>query len=544
MFRALLSNRKYLLALIVGVVILGALVVIVPIAQRPYSPPIPAGKEIEVLRIAWIAGLEDVESGFYPYGAAQGVTGAAFTTHYLEPLVNLDADLHPYGILAERWINPEPTVWRFFLVKNATFSSGSKFDADDVVFTVNTIKNGEYGEFTEFLAPVSEVRKVNQYTVDIVTEKPNPILLSNLRYAWMLSDEDFDPTDPNHPPVGTGPYLITGAKRDTFIELTRRDDYWAELPKPKKVIYRVIEDDEARTQALLNGEIDIAEYMPVSKRAEFDANPEFRTMLTGEVYVWVIGLDMMRDETPYVVDKETGKSLAKNPLKDKRVRQALYYAINIDELIQNTYEGVAESQSQMVPKEVFGYDPSLTRLPYDPEEAKSLLAEAGYPDGFAINIDTRHPRISFYAEEIARQWGKIGIKTTVVTRREEFTSAEDRERFEKGDTSCYFTATAGDRGDAQPVLSTFLHSQVGDYGVENVAKYSNSEVNSLVEQAVATLDQKERLELMQRAQRIALVDDAAYIPVNTDGILYFIRDNLIWEPRIDNLIYGFEVAGK
>ena len=514
------------------------------LARPPYSPPVPAGKEIEVLKIGIIAGLEEVESGFYPYGAAQGVSGATFTTHYLEPLVNLGADLHPYGILAERWINPEPTVWRFFLVKNATFSSGSKFDADDVVFTINTIKNGEYGEFTGFLAPVSEVRKVNQYTVDIVTEKPNPILLSNLRYTWMLSDEDFDPTDPNHPPVGTGPYLITGAKRDTFIELTRREDYWAELPKPKKVIYRVIEDEEARTQALLNGEIDIAEYMPLSKKAEFDVNPNFRTAISGDVYVWVIGLDMMRDKTPYVFDKETGKSLAKNPLKDKRVRQALYYAINIDELIQNTYEGVAESQSQMIPKEVFGYDPTITRLPYDPEKAKSLLAEAGYPNGFTINIDTRHPMCSFYAKEIARQWTRVGIKTTVVTRRVEFTSAEDRERFEKGDTSAYFTATAGDLGDAQPVLSTFLHSQTGDYGVENVAKYVNSEVDRLVEQAAATLNQIERLELMQQAQKIVLVDDAAYIPVNTDGVLYFIRDNIIWKPRVDSLIYGFEVAGK
>ena len=556
MFRALLSNRKFLLALIVGVVIFGALVVIAPIAQKPYSPPVPAGKEIEVLRIAQIAGgatgwVED----FYPFHL-QDFTAGMTTPHYLESLVNLDGDLRPYGILAERWINPEPTVWRFFLVKNATFSSGSKFDADDVVFTINTLKSADYVAAEKmYTASISEVRKVDQFTVDLVTEEPDPILLSKLRYVWMLSNEDFDSTDTTHPPIGTGPYLITDAKKDEFVELTRRDDYWAELPKPKKVIYKVFADDPdteadestpAIIQALLDGEIDIADYMPLERRGEFDANPNFRTAVKGDVYLWFVCLDMNRDKSPYVFDKKTGKQLAKNPLADKRVRQALYYAINVEELIQNTYGGLAERQDQLVPKEAFGYDPSYTRPSYDPEKAKALLAEAGYPDGFAINLDAYHPYITGnYLPEVVRQWKKIGIEATAVTRRENPDipgSAEDRARFEKGDTSAYFNSTASDLGDALPVFTSIVHTMKGEYGSETLL-YSNSEVDRLIEQAETTANQDERLELMQRIQRMVL-DDFAYIPLNTDGILYFVRDSLIWEPRIDSFIYGFDIAGK
>ena len=548
MFRALLSNRKFLLALIVGVIVFGALVVIAPIAQKPYSPPVPAGKEIEVLRIGQVAGGGDGwAKNFYPF-ASQDSPGDMATNHYLEPLINLDGDLRPYGVLAERWINPEPTVWRFFLVKNATFSSGSKFDADDVIFTINTLKSADLmdEEYKLLAASVSEVRKVDQFTVDLVTEKPDPILLSKSRNIWMLSNEDFDPTDTGHPPVGTGPYIITDAKKDVFVELTRRDDYWAELPKPKKVIFRVIEDNEERAQALLNGELDIADFFDVSQRPEFDANPNFRTAVKGGIYVWYVGLDMNRDKSPYVFDKKTGKQLAKNPLKDKRVRQALYYAINVEELIQNTYQGLAERQDQLVPKEAFGYDPSYTRPSYDLEKAKALLAEAGYPDGFAINLDAYHPYITGnYLPEVVRQWKKIGIKTTAVTRRENPDipgSAEDRARFEHGDTSAYFSSTTVDLGDAIPVFTSQVHTMTGTYGFDNL-NYSNAEVDPLIEQAETIVNQEERLELMQRIQRMVL-DDFAYIPLNTDGLLSFARDNLIWEPRIDALIFGFDVAGK
>jgi len=543
-----LLNRKLLFAFIIGAIILGAWVVLGPLLARPpYSPPVPAGKEIEVLRIGLVAGGGDGWArNFYPF-ATQDAVGDTTTTHYLESLINLDSDLSPYGILAERWINPEPTVWRFFLVRNATFSSGSQFDADDVVFTINTLKSADSidEEYKLVAASISEVRKVDQFTVDLVTEKPDPIFLSKSRNIWMLSNEDFDPTDTTHPPVGTGPYIITDAKVDEFCELTRREDYWAQLPKPKKVIYRVIEDNEERAQALLNGELDIAEYFDASQRPEFDANPNFRTTAKGCVYLWYVGLDM-KEKSPYVFDKKTGKPLAKNPLSDKKVRQALYYAINVDELVQNTYQGLAERQDQLVPKEAFGYDPSYTRPSYDLEKAKALLAEAGYPDGFAVNLDSYHPYVTGnYLPEVVRQWKKIGIKTTAVTRRENPDipgSAEDRARFEQGDTSSYFSSTTVDLGDALPVFTSQVHTMTGTYGFDNL-NYSNTEVDRLIEQAETVINQDERLELMQRIQRMVL-DEFAYIPLNTDGILYFVRDNLIWEPRIDSLIFGFDVAGK
>ncbi len=502
--------------------------------NQPTASPNPQPEEVS---IGLVAGLGDgVETDFYPK-IDLDVPGAAITSQYLESLVYFDKDFKLTPLLAESWQNINPNTWRFSLRKGVTFSNGDPFDGEDVKFTIDTInQNAAQWLTSQYLSSIKQVKVLDPYTIEITTKQPDWTLLSKLTSLYILSDQTFKADDPA-PPVGTGPYILQDGKKDTYGVLVRNENYWGEKAKVKKVTYKVIADDTQRLEAFLNRDVNLIEYVPIGRVEDLKNRGQIEVLTGPSLYVWFLGFDVARDQTPYT-------DTPKNPFKDIRVRQAVYHAIDIDQLVQNTYQGFADTQTQLATKYLFGFNPAITRLPFDPDKARQLLTEAGYPNGFKVNIDVRHPRIGEYAKEVVRQLKLVGIEATVKVRRANVTSAEDRAKFETGDTSMYMTATSGKDGNVQTDLSIFLHSRTRDnkYGVENLGSYSNPKIDRLVEKSAAELDENKRLGFMQEAMGIAMVDDVSMVPLNTDGQIYALYQGISWIPRPDSQIRAYEIS--
>lgn len=496
------------------------------------SKAIPkANQEIAEVKIGLVAGLSGIADNTYIYPFQDiDLPGRAVASQYLEGLVALDQDFKIQPLLAKRWENLDDYTWRFYLQEGVTFSDGSLFDASDVKFTIETILKNPKWENSKYIQTIKEVKIISPYVVDLVTKSVDRSLVNSLWNVFILSHKSFDTASPKSGRIGTGQYLLSDETKDGYVVLERNEKYWGRKPAVKRVIYKTIEDDKQRYKAFINKEVDLIEYAPLDKLAEEKNSGINQVLVQPDLYVWYVGFNTQR-----------------NPFKDVRVRQAVYYAINIDELIQNTYQGFAEGQSQLVTKFVFGYNPNIKRFPFDPIKAKQLLTEAGYPDGFKVNLDVRHPRIATYAKEVARQLNKIGIKTTVTVRRKEVTSAEDRAKFEAGDTSMYMTATGIEGGgDVQSVLAAFLHSVTPDnkYGSENKGHYDNPKVDGLIEKAADEKDRKVKQTLMQEAMRVAVMEDTGFVPLNVDGVAYLVNKNLAWKPRADNQIRASEISAQ
>ncbi|MCL5411522.1 MAG: ABC transporter substrate-binding protein [Patescibacteria group bacterium] len=496
--------------------------------------------EKEEVRIGLVAGLgSGVAENFYPFYDLDQ-PGHMVTAQYLEGLVNLGPDFKIQPLLAKSWRNVDDNTWIFNLRQGVTFSNGASFSATDVKFTFDVInQNATSWASAQYLQTIKEVKVVDPYTIEIVTSKPDRSLLYKLSYLFILSSKTFKPTDVTTATIGTGPYLLTSGKRDTSGVLTRNETYWGERAKVKKVTYKVVSDDTERTNALLNKELDFIEYVPGDSLAQLKTNPNYQVVVNPDLYVWYLGFDTQRDKTPYV-NTDT------NPFKNLKVRQAIYSAINIDELIQNTYKGFAEAETQLVTKYIFGFNPDIKRYPYDPVKAKKLLAEAGYPNGFKVNIDVGHPRIGEYAKEVVRQLAKIGIQAEVKVRRKGVTSAEDAAKYKAGDTSMFMGSWGAEDADAQSGLAAILHGVTEDnkYGSYNFGHFKDAVVDGLIEQAAAETNQQKRLSLMQQAMKTAIVDDVAIVPLNVDGVGFAFTKDISWKPRADNAERAYEFAGK
>ncbi|MCL4365749.1 ABC transporter substrate-binding protein [Patescibacteria group bacterium] len=503
-------------------------------------------KELNEVRIGLVAGLENsLETNFYP-NTDPNMPESAVITQFLQPMVYFDNNYKIQPLLAQSWQTINPTTWRFNLRQDVKFSNGDQFSAEDVKFTIDTIKENAAKakgktptwDTIRYVSDIESVKVVSPYVLDITTNTPSWSLLSKLAGVYIISRNTFKITD-TQPPIGTGPYILQTVKKGDPVVLVRNENYWGEKAKVKKVIYQVISDETKRVQALENKEADLIEYVPYDRIDQLKKDPKYNVVIAPNLMnVWFVGMDYQRDKSPYV-------DTPKNPFKDLRVRQAVSYAIDINQLIQNTYKGFAFVQTQIVSNNIFGFNPDIQRLPFDLQKAKQLLTEAGYPNGFKVNIDAPHPRTAGYAQEVARQLKNIGIDATVKIRRQNETSAEDRAKYKAGDTSMYFTAAYVDGGNAQTTLGTYLHTRTPDqkWGTGNYGFYSNPKVDTLIEKAITEMDDAKRLAGMQEAMKIAIVDDIAYIPLNTDGIGVAFRKGISWAPRPDGRINAYEIAG-
>lgn len=491
--------------------------------------------QAQTLKIGLASGAGSMD----PYAHNETATNSILSNIF-DALTAFDKDIKAHPDLAESWTNPEPTVWLMKLRKGVKFHNGNKFNADDVVFSFDRVKNWNKSGFKGKVSMIASVEKVDEYTIKIVTHEPYPILLRKLTYINILDKETLEgKTDEwiGLHPVGTGPYKLDSWSKGDSINMSANPDYWQGKAKYDKVIMRPLTNNATRVAAILSNEVDIINRVPVVDVNRVKKNDKLNFFVQPGLRLIYLQMDQDRDKSPYIKSHD-----GKNPLKDLRVRRALYYGINEDAIVKYVMKGFAEPAEQLSPKAVFGYDPSITRPAYDPEKAKALLAEAGYPDGFEIVLDAPNNRYindAQIAQAVASSLAKIGIKVKVNATPKSTFFAETG----KLNTSFFLIGWASSDGDASSILDGVVHTHdaAKGYGRYNRGRFSSPEADKFIEESAGMMDPEKRLKALQEAQRIALVQEQCFIPLHYQVDIYASSKKVHFEPRADSRIWAFDI---
>lgn len=457
-----------------------------------------------------------------------------------ESLVCSDSELVIKPCLAESW-KAEGTVWTFKLRPGVKFSDGSPVTADDVVFTLNRAPKvpNSPSSFKVYLQKVVKVEAVDAGTVRITTDEPYPLLATNMvglpimsaKAAAGSAPEGKTTTELNsgNGLVGAGPYKFVSWKRGSEIIFERNPHYWGPKPAWDKVIYRPISNSAARVAALLAGDVDLIEDPPTDdlERLKKDSKLHVETKASNRVIY--VALDQHGDKTPGIPDAG-----GKNPLLDKRVREALSLAIDRDALVARTMGGVATAAAQLLPPPMFGTSSKLVKADKaNPEKAKALLKEAGYPNGFSITLGTPNGRYindSKVAQTLAAMWTRIGVKTSI--------DANAPAVFFKNRDSYAYSAYLAGWGTATGEMSNTLNSLLvtpnpaKGVGTTNRSRYSNPEMDKLVEASAAMMNDSARATALARASEIAMAD-FAMLPIHFEHSVWAMKKNVKFQGRAD-----------
>ena len=420
-----------------------------------------------------------------------------------------DMELEP--ALAKSWESIDPLTWEFKLEEGVKFHNGEELKASDVKFTFERMLKSE--QVAHILGPVVEIEVVDDYTVRLITSEPFAPLLSHLTHtaASILNEKAVTELgqDYGQNPVGTGPFKFDNWQSGDRITLKRNDDYFQGASEIETLVFRNIPEGTNRTVGLETGEVDIAyDIEPVDKAKVVDNE------------------NLILVEEASFQSQYLGYNVEKAPFTDKKVRQAINYAVDVQEIIDVVLEGAGELSTGPLTDAIFGANSDLKGYEYNPEKAKELLAEAGYADGFETTIWTNDsPVRATIAEIVQAQLKEVGIESRVETvewsKYLEATGAGEHDMFILGWT----TVT----GDADYGLYALYHSsQQG--GAGNRTFFGNDRVDELLDVGKTEPDQAKRIEAYKEAQEI-IVDEAPQL------FLYFSTDNV----GMQNDIQGFKL---
>jgi peptide/nickel transport system substrate-binding protein len=458
--------------------------------------------------------------------------------HIFDYLVLRDERQKPIPGLAESWRTIDPVTWEFKLRRGVKFHDGSEFTAGDVVASIErvpTVPNSP-SPFTVYTKQIKEMIVVDPYTIRFRTAAPYPLMPSDMtqvaiisKSAAKASTEDFNS---GKAAIGTGPYRLVRYAKGDRIELARFDDYWGGNTPWDKVTLRLLPADAPRVAALLAGDVQAIENVPTSDVANLRKDKRislYRTVADRLIY---LHMDSERDVSPFVTDRE-GKPLAKNPLKDARVRKAISKAINRQALVERVMEGEAVATGQLLPEGFFGYTKNLKPEGYDPEGAKKLLAEAGYPNGFGLTIhspNNRYVNDAKVAQAVAQMLTRVGIATRV----EAMPSATFFPQATEFKFSFILAGWSSGTGEASSPLKALIAtpSREKGFGTANRGHYSNAKVDLMLEDALVTVDDAKREALLQRATELA-INDTAIVPLYHQVSLWGTRNGIGYVPRTD-----------
>ena len=488
------------------------------------------------------AGANDLLT-FDPH-AQNHQTTLAFLQQVYEGLTRYDAKFNIQPGLATKWTQISPTQIRFELRKGVKFHDGAPFTADDVVFSL-TRQLTPPSNMTANVQSVKEVKKVDDFTVDLILKGPNPVLLRELTDARIMNkawaekhnatkaqdykakEESFAARNAN----GTGPFMLKSWAPDQKTVLTKHAAWW---DKPTgnvdEVVFTPIRSAATRSAALLSNQVDFVSDPPPQDQERMRNTPDLKMVDGSENRTMFLGLDQKRDELLYSNVK------GKNPLKDKRVRQALYQAIDINTIHSSVMRKMAVPTGTMVAPMVNGWTKDLeTRAAkYDPAAAKKLLAEAGYPDGFELTLDCPNDRYvndEAICQAVTAMWTRIGVKTRLNTQ----AMATYITKIQKHDTSAYLLGWGVSTMDALYSLDSLINTSVdgtaaGNY---NLGRYSNKDVDGLIAQIKIATDEKKRNELIHEALKI-VKDDYGYLPLHHQIRPWAMRKNVDTVYRADD----------
>jgi peptide/nickel transport system substrate-binding protein len=463
----------------------------------------------------------------------------ALAAHIFDTLVDMDATAHPVPALAERWKLVDDHTWEFRL-RTTKFHNGADFTADDVAFTLDRVPKvaNSPSSYAIFTKAITGAEIVDPHTIRLTTKGSYPLLPIDLTQVAIISratgpnpsTEDFNN---GCDAIGTGPFRFLSYKPGDRIELERNEAWWGRPPHWQHVTYRIISNDGARTAALLAGDVQFIDSVPTSDIAKLRTNAALAIADIVGLRLIYLGLDQSRDgPTPYVTGPN-GETLDRNPLKDRRVREALSVAINRPALVSRVMEGAAIPSGQFLPPGSFSYVPELGPPSYDPALAKRLLAEAGYPNGFRITLhgpNDRYLNDAKIVQAIGQMWTRAGVQTAV----ESLPWTSFVGHANKQDYSAFLLGWGSATGEASNPLRSLVASwnPAKGLGTTNRGRYSNPAVDSLLDKALGTMDDAEREKLLQEATQMVF-DDVAIIPLHNQKNTWAMRAGLRYLARAD-----------
>ncbi|MCB2107910.1 MAG: ABC transporter substrate-binding protein, partial [Rhodobacteraceae bacterium] len=439
------------------------------------------------------------------------------------PLVALGRDGLAHPALAESWEpNADGTEWVFNLRKGVTWTNGKDFTADDVLFSFDRIRQPQ-GTMQIYVTGISEIKKIDSHTIDVMLSAPQPILLRNIidfrimSKAWAeknnttktqdykAKEENFASRNVN----GTGPYKILGWQPEQRILMSRNEAWW---DKPTgnvdQVVYTPISNQATRVAALLSGEIDMLTDLPTQDVDRLRKTSGLKVLDGPEVRTIYLAPDIGSPELKYSSVK------GKNPFADKRVRQALSMAIDREAIKRNIMRGLSIPAAVMVAPGVNGNSPDIDKpVKVDLTKAKALMTEAGYGSGFTVQMNcpnNRYVNDQQICQAVSAMWAKLGVKVDLVAEN----MATFSQKVQKFDTSLYLLGWGVATYDAQYTLQSLVRTRTtGADGNFNFSRINDTEVDKLVDAMKTEVDTAKRNAMIKDAL-VRTRDEVLLIPLH------------------------------
>ncbi len=458
---------------------------------------------------------------------------ATLDPHALNSLVTLMAGMQMHDALvmrsptmekvpglAESWEILDENTWQFNLRRDVTFHNGNAFTADDVIFSIRRAQS-ETSQMNGYVNTITGIRKVDDHTVQLVTAKPNPILLDQLINIFMMDKEWAEKHEVTEPQNfkdkqetyavrhtnGTGAFKLQSREPDVKTVFVRNDQWWGKDLYPHnidKIVWTPISNDATRVAALLSGEVDLLTDPPLQDLKRIKAGPSLKVDQTAQIRTIFFGLDVKSEELRHSSVK------GKNPFQDVKVRQAFYHAINIDAIKRAVMRGLAIPAGMIIEPPINGYKSEWdeNRLAFDPEKSKALLTEAGYPDGFSVQLDcpnNRYQNDEAICQAAVGMLAKVGIdvKLNAQPKTQHFPLITG-----KG-TDFYMLGWGIPTMDSGFIFDYLFHSG----GSWNASGYGTKELDGKIEAIRGIVDPKKRNLLIEEIWT-QIQEDMPYLPLH------------------------------
>ena len=460
-----------------------------------------------------------------------------------DPLIRWNQQMGFDGRLATKWERIDPLTMRFHLRKGIKFHSGNPFTAKDVAWTLDRLKKSQ--DFKALFDPFTKPVIVDDYTIDIKTSKPYPLVLNMCTYIFPMDSKFYTGKDDkgmakdtiiktqysfaNENESGTGPYQVTFREQGVKMVFTRFPGYWDKAGNVDEITLTPIKNDATRVAALLSGDVDFIMPVPPQDYNRVEGNSDLKLVTMSGSRIITFQMDQKK----------------RPEFRNKKVRQAMVYAVNNAGIVKKIMKGTATVAGQQGPEGFAGYKANLTPR-YDLKKAKQLMKEAGYPDGFSCSMiapNNRYVKDEQIAQAVAAMLSKIGIKVNLKT----MPKAQYWDEFDAQVADIQMIGWHPDTEDSSNYTEFLLmcpNKETG-FGQYNSGNYCNKKVDELIMQAMTETDLAKRSTMLQEVEQIAY-DDAAYIPLHWQNLSWASKSNVMIEPivNVQNFPYFSDLGVK
>lgn len=456
--------------------------------------------------------------------------------HLFDSVTRTDSNGKIQPSIAQLWQPSGTNKWTFLLRRNAKFHDGSSLTASDVMFSITRAQTDPKSTFKGSVSSIKSMKTVGDYTLEVSTERPDPLLPNKLVGILVVSKKQVQGS-PNwaEKPIGSGAFRFVSWLSGDNLLLESNPNYWGGAPTIKRLKLQNIPNPAARVAALLSNQVQLIEKIAPQDVARLSANPEFKVSQAASNRVLYLVMDVRSATSSPAVS-----GAADNPLSKQKVREAVARAINKELLVKSIMGGFATPATQFIAPNVPGFDRGIKNPAYNLERAKALLTEAGYPNGFSLRLDATNDRYqndSLIAQAVGGMLEQIGIKTKVnaISRTVLFP------QLDRGEFSAYISGWASSDVVNTLVSQAMCKNTQEGYGALNRAGYCNKEVDKLILSAASNFNALERNKLVSKAMRQILQNDVFWVPLHYENVIHAVSSGYTYKARGDEYINSWEI---